>query len=241
MSYNFDGVDDRIGLANPPANFPAIVDMMAWVKIAGTPGARHTVCLAYNNSTDRTHGLSVRIAGASAALAFESAWNGAHIRWQTDDDTLAFDTWYGIAATYDGSSDTNNPILYLKTEGGVISTPTVNEIAVPSSPRSDVVDSLWAGGIFGSYLFQGKIAYLRMFSGSIMNSAALDTELEATSAVAASPYLDLPFISDAVDLSSNGRDGTVNGATISADNPTIGAPGGGGSGAHYYRGLYLLS
>jgi hypothetical protein len=243
MSYLFDAVDDRIRTINPPSTYPAIVNVMAWIKVSGVPGGRHSVLVAYDSVNDYLHGISVRTGGSAAALYFESTWNGGVCRWRTDDDTLAFNTWYGVAATYDGSSSANDPVLYIKPEGGAIASMAVTETVSPSGSRNDSVDSLWVGGVFGSYLFQGRIVYSRMFTGSIMNSAALDDELDAAAAVAGSPYIDLPLISDQVDLSANARDGIVDSTspTLSGDNPTLLGGGGGSSKPFYYRSLYGLN
>jgi hypothetical protein len=118
-------------------------------------------------------------------------------------------------------------VLYHKTAGGTFTTPTVTETSAPSGTIQTDADSEWTGGVFGSYLFHGRIVYVRVYEGVVLTATEVEDEMDSAAAVLAGEELDCPFIADGDDDSGNARHGTLVGASIDGDNPTLG--GGGGS------------
>ena len=227
MSYLFDGASDRISLANPPASWPTAVTIVAWIKPNATFATRSTVFSCYSGAVGEAHGLFCNI---DNKLYYEASWSGGRARWSSNTDDLVQNVWQGVAASYDGSSTANNPILYRKPEGGAISALTVTKVAAPSGTLEGI-DSLWIGGVFTSYSFPGRLAYIRYFD-SVLTQAQIDAELDAAAAVLTAQG-DWPLTADANDLTANNRDGTLLGDTVlDADNPTLG-----GGGATFTQGV----
>jgi len=225
VSYLFDAVDDRIQFTNPPANWPTQVTIVAWIEPNAAFSSRAAVLLGYTNTASEAHGLAGFTGGQ---LRYEAAWTGGRARWVSAGGVLALDAWQGVAASYDASSTANDALLYYKPEGGSISALPVTEEAAPSGTLEAPLHSLWSGGVFTTYLFPGRIAYVRMF-GSILSQAEIDAEMDSLAAIAAAMG-DWPFVADADDDSGNARHGTLlGGPTLDADNPTLAGGGGGGS------------
>lgn len=101
---------------------------------------------------------------------------------------------------------------------------TITTDVTSRSALSEMHLGLFTGGIPDQ--FYGKLAYQRDWSKAL-DAAGLAAEMAATSAVdTASLYNDCPLISDAVDISGNGRDWTENGTiTYDADTPITAAAG----------------
>jgi hypothetical protein len=219
MSYIFDGVDDRIQLAGAPSTAPTQVTMIAWIKPTAF-SSRSTILAHYQDSNDLFHGLYAYVGSSTGKLRFRAPWTTSPGVWETPDNSITPNVWTGVAATYNAGSSSNDAILYLKPEGGSISAATVTEVNAPSGSFNSAMDNFWAGGVYGSYGFTGRIAYVREFT-SILTQAQIDTELSSAAAVLTAA-LDLPLVADANDDSGNGHNGTVSGATLDANNPSLG-------------------
>jgi len=219
MSYLFDGVNDRISLANPLANAPTQTTIVAWIKPSAF-GTRDTVLAHYEETNDDYHGLYVYLGSTKGRLRFRTPWTTSPGVWQSPDDSIDPNVWTGVAVTYDASSTSADPFFYKKPEGGAISSLTVTELATPAGTFDSAMDDMWVGGVIGSYLFTGRIAYVREFA-SILTQAQIDTELSSAAAVL-TEVLDLPLIADADDDSGNAHNGTANGATLDGNNPSLG-------------------
>lgn len=220
MSYFFDGLDDRIQWGNAFANWPTTSTVLAWVRPSSIASSFATAISAYGNQ----HGIGQFPGGSSHCIRYVSTWSDAAGVWRTADDTCPLNQWMGIAASYDASSASNDPILYKKPEGGSITTVAVAAKDAPAGTFSASINDLWSGGIYGSFMLSGRLAYVRIF-GSILDQTAVDLEFASETAVASSPLLDAPLTADANDISGNGRNGTVTGAVLDGMNPTLsGAP-----------------
>jgi hypothetical protein len=221
MSYNFDGSDDRWEHQNAPAAWPTQSTIIMWIKPDTFSAIANLFC---GYGSGGVHGMNIVNAGTNGALRWQYPFSTQVGRWQTADDTIDPSVWTGVAASYDASSDANDPIFYKKPEGGAIGTLSATETITPSGTVDHSMDGLWAGGVFGSFVYDGRIAYIRVFP-SILTQAEIDAELEAAAAVLASPFIDLPYQADADDDSGNGRHGVTAGTNPTldgADNPDIG-------------------
>jgi hypothetical protein len=225
VSVLLDGANDRVEHANPPSPSPTVVTIIAWIKPAAYDVNNTVHC--YFGPSER-HGLLITAAGSTGTIRFRAPFTTNPGLWHGPDDLLTTNAWQAIAVVYDGSSDANNPVMYYKPEGGAFSTPAVTEVSAPSGTLQTDADGLWTGGIFGSYLFTGRIVYVRSFEGMALNAAQVEAEMDSPTAVLAGDDLDCPFIADADDDSGNARHGTLqSGAAIDGDNPTLGGGGGG--------------
>ena len=77
------------------------------------------------------------------ALLFVSDFAGMDGNWQTDTNTILTENWYTVAVTYNESSNTNDPIIYIN---GVAV--TIHETSTPSFTHVD--DSAQSGFIGGN-------------------------------------------------------------------------------------------
>jgi hypothetical protein len=244
MSYLFDGVDDRIEHGNPPGAMPTQVTIIAWVKPTGNVAVSRGTIHAYYNAgggTDPYLGLYGTNGGTTGALRFRAPFTTDIGVWRSDDDLFTPNAWQAVAVTFDASSASNNPLMYHKPAGGSIASLTVTETNAPVGTFDSAMDGEWTGGVFGSFLWTGRIAYVRVFEGAILTQSQIDAEMNATAAVLAGDDLDCAFTANANDASGNNRHGTATGATLDGDNPTLGGGGGGGSPARtYYASTYSL-
>ena len=217
MSYIFDGVDDRIQLASAPSTAPTQSTMIAWIKPSSFY-QRDTILAHYEEGNDAFFGLYAYFDGQ---LRFRAPWTTTTGVWSSPENAIALNAWTGVAVSYNAGSSSNDAILYIKPEGGSISAVTVTEVSAPAGSFNSAMDNFWTGGIYTSYAFTGRIAYVREFT-SILTQAQIDAELSSAAAVL-TEELDLPLIADANDDSGNGHNGTVSGATLDADNPSLGS------------------
>lgn len=225
MSYYFDGSDDRMALASPRASVASQRTIVAWIKPTGYVG-RATIHAHYDGANDEYNGFYGAAGGDGGALRFRAEWDGQSGVWRTGDDTLVLDAWQAVAVTYDAGSTSNVPAFYRKPQGGGFSSLSAIAEQSPTGAFQDFADEEWVGGVSGSYLFAGRLAYVRQFN-SLLSTAQIEDEMDAAAAVATAA-LDLPLLADANDDSGNGHHGTASGAVLDGDNPTL--PGGGGGG-----------
>jgi hypothetical protein len=222
MSYNFDGIDDRISFESSPPSFPTAFTIVAWIKpdTFGVSG-RSTVFLGYNSSSGALVGLSATPAGTNGSFKLEASFSGAFARWQAPDDDLTPGQWCGIAAAFDGSSASNDPLLYRKIGSDPVSSRTVTELLSPAGSLVTSYDGWWSGGVLTSYAFDGRIAYVRLYN-RVLSQTEVGNELSTPGSVTNGLVVAWDFQSNANDSSGNNRHGTVSGAVLDSDNPALG-------------------
>ncbi len=111
----------------------------------------------------------VRSGDTTRSLQFTSARSTVSGTWQTATNTVALNTWYHVAATYDSSSTANAPIIYIN---GVAS--TVSTLTTPSGTQTSNAGTGYIGNYNGIRVFGGYIddlrVYNRVLSASEINS-----------------------------------------------------------------------
>jgi len=220
MSYNFDGVDDRISFASSPPSFPTAFTIVAWIKADAFP-QRGLVFGAYNSSSGNLIGLSAMSAGTSGAFELEASFSGAFARWKAPDNDLATGQWYGIAGALDASSTANDATLYRKIgPSGSIASRTVTELTAPSGSLVTNQDGWWTGAVLSSYPFDGRVAYVRFYN-RVLSQSEINSEFTTPGSVTSGLLLAWNFQSNANDSSGNNRNGTVSGAVLDSDNPAL--------------------
>ncbi len=239
MSYLF-GASNYIGVGSAPA-FASSFSIAAWIKPASV-SARDLVYGCYTAGGDDVV-LHITPGGATGSIRLDVPFATQLGRWRGPDDDIVFNNWQGIACTMDASSVANDPLLYLLTSPvATISSRTVTESITPIGAFVNTATDRYSGGVFGSYQYLGRIAYIQYWN-TILTSVQLENALKNPGTIAAANLKHYwPFIIDANDGSGNGLNGSVAGATLDADNPTVGGGGGGGSSKpFYYRGTYGLN
>ena len=171
-SCDFDGSTDKVRIDNN----------VTWDHVIGNDtgnGSTQQMTLAAWVNLDAAESSFSRIIdfggdivldtnGTDKYIRFYTYWNTDQVTWTTSNDAIADSKWYHIVLTYDASSASNNPKLYINgvntslTEGGT--TPTGAWIGVDGN-------SVIGGN---SYPWDGKLADV-----AVWNSILTDGEIEA--------------------------------------------------------------
>jgi hypothetical protein len=162
QGIKFDGVDNHI-TAGSPASLDNISQktITAWVYPTRLTGG----CFSSIANKDRWR----IVACSTGELSFEQQRISANGIWQSPSGSLSLNSWQFVAVTYDNSSTTNDPSLYLN--GSAINTA---EIVTPNgSLQDESLDELWfgdnpdnpTGGLFKGTLDEVRI-YNRILSAS---------------------------------------------------------------------------
>jgi len=95
-------------------------------------------------------------------IRLQYTFSGGGAEWYTENNTFTFDNkWHHVAVTYDNSSLTNDPTIYL--DGKVVPLGTI--VRPTGSRSSDVGDVLYVGNNpSGIRTLDGSVGMLRMFS-----------------------------------------------------------------------------
>lgn len=238
MSYLFTGSSSYITKGSAPA-WPTQFSIAAWIKPT-TANSRDLVYGCYSAGGDDV--VFHITPGGTGSIRLDVPFSTQLGRWKSPDDDIVLNNWQGIACSYDASSDTNDPLLYLlDSPGGTISSRSLTEQITPSGSFVSTATDRWSGGVFGSYPFTGRIAYIQLWN-IVLNSAQLENALKnpGTESLANLKHY-WAFQANANDGSGNSLDGTVTNATLDGDNPSLGGGGGGSNKPLYYRSLYGLN
>ncbi len=226
MSFLFSAAGDEISLAAPIATPPQFT-VVVWLKVASAQGGLLSLNELFANYPDNPF-ISLNGSGNLRLLSVFSTSGGdfnAPIGY-------APDTWIAVAVTYDGSNVANVPAIYsrLESDGSLISR-TVATASTPVGTFVTTPDTWYAGGIFTSYHFPGRLAYLQFFN-RILNSTELNAAVNNPGSILSGLIVSWKQLDDpssdhtADDSSGNNYHGAVSGGTaLSGDNPTLPAAG----------------
>jgi len=108
---DFDGTDDVIRVsANPTINNLAVKTIEAWVypRTAGENSLGRILQKNYVSSG----GFCASI-DSNNKLIFQQIFSGSGATWKTNNNTLPLNRWTHIAITYDRTSTSNDPVMYI--------------------------------------------------------------------------------------------------------------------------------
>lgn len=229
FSLNFDGTDDYIIATPSGLGITSAISISAWIKTpvswGGGPNPRIGTVIAEDNLDGNSNWVLWYRGGSFATFAIQ-IWN------TNGDQNLLYSTvlgandgnWHHIAATYDGTSNTNALKIYID---NVVTEGTTTGTGVQNFARATTI---------GGSRYKPPLAVLRYFRDYIDEVAVWDSELTATQISNIynngkpndlsnlSPLLWYRFQegsgTTAIDSGTGGNDGTiVNGATHSTDVP----------------------
>lgn len=237
LEFGGSGTSDEIdfGSASNLDDLPESngLTVIGWVYLANwnTPSPKHTGFVHKEQSS----GAGWRIAfsngtydGRIRNLIFRERWNNAEVFWSTGTDTIGLNAWTHIGVVYDGSSASNDPLVYIN---GV--SETVNEFGTtPTGARnSDASVSLKAGELdytTGGNL-DGAMAYIQVHDALFTQNQVIES-MYHPGAITDGMVLFAPCLSNAStvkDISGLGNDGTGSGLELVNYGPPVHFPRGG--------------
>ena len=112
QAYTFDGIDDAIN-TNLSSHYTKISIEM-WVYLNGW--GESALGRLIDKRTNNSEVFNFMVEGNNRRLFFTSYWSTNRGVWWSPNDVLSLNTWYYIALTYDASSVSNIPKIYLNGE-----------------------------------------------------------------------------------------------------------------------------
>jgi hypothetical protein len=113
--------------------------------------------------------------GDTCKLRFAVRWDNFG-QWTTTSRDITYNEWIHIAVSYDNSSTSNNPTIYINGVSVAITT-----VTAPSGTYvSDASDNLYIGGEAGDFTTDGNISQLGIWQG-ILTQAQIQSLMESTS------------------------------------------------------------
>lgn len=225
MSIDFDGVDDVVTLATVTTG--AAKSFSAWFfadtegEVGGVGDGTITGQSTFNN-------LLGFDGSGTKKLQFRSdrATDGV---WVMTSGMTTLAEWHFVCVTYDSTSTSNDPIMYLS-QAGVLSTLTVGsgltETSTPSGAETGD-GGTWAVGSRasdGTQAFDGRIGEYAMWT-RVLSAADVSALFAMGVQTLAGAYLYWPMdrqpTVQATDFSGNARNGTLGGSPVVGDNPPI--------------------
>ncbi len=117
---SFDGIDDEINLGSASAIddiFSGGGTLSAWINPTGwgENGFGRIADKASSTFANSSlgNGWAIQVNGSNGSLMFEQGHSTATGEWRTGAGTISLNVWQHIAVTYDSSSTTNNPRIFI--------------------------------------------------------------------------------------------------------------------------------
>lgn len=222
-AYSFNGTSSYINCGNDTSlsRYNRDFTITAWINLNNASTDFGSVIVSNReNATGVVVGSSFGLTGSlssigaghivlttSGGLTFSSAYGATPL-------TPAFlNTWCHVAVTYKYIGNNLNQVsLYLN--GVLDGTGVVND--VPLSTGKTVIGYELTTGLTApdGYHFDGSIDDIRIYNRMLAPSEIANISMEKKCCTVAGVYL---FSGNANDVSSNGNNGTVNGATLTTD------------------------
>ena len=101
--------------------------------------------------------------GNTNCLRWHQSFSGGNQQWTTDNNTISTNTWQHVAVTYDRTSGSNNPSIYIN---GVLQTISTISSVPTGTPNSDSANTVTIGnnGAAGTRTFDGFIDDIRVYN-----------------------------------------------------------------------------
>jgi hypothetical protein len=201
-ALNFNGTSDFINCGNPAAfNFASNFTISAWVKLNGSQLAKYIVAKYNGASGPRSFGLATD-ASAARAYAFVSSPTGAFIE-ASGGTSLADSKWRSLNFVYDNAVG-----IRLYVDGALVA----SRAAIGYAPFTNSFP-LTIGGLTNSQFFGGQIDEVKIYDRALPASE-VQNRYNAEKVGLVARY---DFDGNAQDLSGNGLNGTIFGATDVVD------------------------
>lgn len=216
MARLFDGVNDNL---TTPDNTVSGLDandfsVAAWVQQT-SQGASNQVILATITQAGGANRHVIRTAPPATSgwrLQFGYVWTGGNAIWQTDAD-LTLGIPYHIAVTYNRSSTSNDPVIYVN--GTAVA---FTETSSPSGSANTGSDTLRIGeSATNGGDWDGLMSHLWMQGGIIIDAAAVN-RAKWWGRPQGGGHIYYPFITDKLT-----NEGSETGATLTATGSVMGS------------------
>jgi hypothetical protein len=202
-AFSFNGTTDFINCGNPAAfNFPSNFTISVWVKLNGLQSAKYIVAKYNGTAGPRSYGVATEFRTARA-YAFVSTPSGGSYVECAGGPSLNDSKWHSLNFVYDNSIG-----IHLYVDGAsVASSP-----AVGYGPFNNSLP-LTIGGLTNAQFFAGEIDDVRIYDRAL-SSAEVQNRFNAEKEGLMARY---DFNGSAEDLSGNGLNGAIIGATNAVD------------------------
>lgn len=222
ISLDFDGVDDII--TGPSITVGDVFTYFAWIR-PDTLGENSAGFISTHGPFELVGDTrAILLLRTTNAFRFAAGRSTQFGEWAAPTDSIVLGVWQSVAATYDISVATNDPLLYVN---GV--SQTVTEITTPSGTAPTEPRTLYVGDRpISARAFDGKIGEVAVWNRILTAAEIAAVHWLGWLAGPAIPFLYWPLdhsdvATTARDFSGNGRDGTTTGAVL-AENPPAGRP-----------------
>ena len=214
MAAQFDVANDRVSLGSAP-NPTAGMTWCAWVRIDVDRNAFTTFMRLHAN----TGGSTTLTVAAGSDGATPRVFSPGNTSGAISSTAMAVGSWYFVAYTI---SAANAVTLYLMPEGG--SMLTVTATVPPGTTPTGLTLAGRSPGDSDEWL-AGSMAYVRLWSGVLLNSTQLTAEADSETPVATSGlWAHWPLTANLSDASGNGRNLTPGATAVTyVAGPDIGS------------------
>jgi hypothetical protein len=163
---DFDGVDDYINVSSGSSIdniFNGGATISVWINPEGWGGGQYGRILDKATSTLGADGWGMCVDGEADAtyhhILFYRGFDSVRGLWYTPAYSISLDQWYHITVTYDDTSDSNDPIIYIN---GVSQSITEDNTPVGSAQDDSVQSLLFGDFMGGGRTYNGTIDEIRL-------------------------------------------------------------------------------
>jgi hypothetical protein len=202
-AFKFNGTSDFINCGNPSAfNFATNFTISAWVKLNGLQSAKYIVAKYNGTAGARSYGLATEF-GTARAYAFVSSPAGGSYVASAGGASLNDAKWHSLNFVYDNAFG-----IYLYVDGAMVD----SQAAAGYGPFTNSLP-FTIGGLTNAQFFGGQIDDVKIYDRALPSSE-VQSRFNAEKEGLVARY---DFNGNAQDLSGNGLDGTIIGATNATD------------------------
>jgi len=206
---DYDGINDYSNMGSDTSIdnlFNGGATISTWIYPEGWGGAQYGRVLDKSSATDGTDGWVMCVDGEADAvdhhMLFYRGFSTRRGLWYTPADSISLNQWQYIVVTYDDSSTSNTPSIYIN---GVLQSLTA-EPTPQGSADDDSSQSLYVGDFSGgSRTFDGAIDEIRLSSGirsSGWISTTYNNQYSPNSFYTISNPIDIDFIPPTIIINS---------------------------------------
>jgi hypothetical protein len=151
---SFDGINDRVTIADASSLIPSNITLEAWVKNSGTPGAyKHIVAKHYAGG----YASYALYTGSGGGLRFYIGHNSGFVASPAVTVSEIWDgNWHHIVGTYDGAK------VRLYVDGAQVGTETATTVNIAYN-----TDNLYIGSYGNGYYYKGLMDEVKIYGRAL--------------------------------------------------------------------------
>ena len=147
--------------------------MSAWFWAHGAGGLSKGIIFDLGSNSGTTF-AEVQFGGTTSLLQVSSTWSTTSGVWNVTAPSLS--AWHNVVVTYDGSSTSNVPNIYI--DGSALS---VTTSAAPSGSLTANANVIHVGSNAGSGTFDGKLAEVAFWNSTVLTANEAKALAQGTS------------------------------------------------------------